>query len=187
MDFSSGRGEEQFVCRSGAAIRPPLKDTGVRRVRPPSPIARVDCSKVMGRAAPRERGVRGSCVAPPSTSGGSGSSVAARGRASRRVAGCVDQPPRGGGQTSPCGRRPRDVRSVFNTADRGEAKERLAKLVEKARRPAPQRAQWREANTCPRAWPSLHCPSRIAGVCARRMRSNDSTANCIVARALRRC
>ena len=32
----------------------------------------------------------------------------------------------------------RDLRSVFNTAERGEADERLAKLVEKYRRPAPE-------------------------------------------------
>lgn len=40
----------------------------------------------------------------------------------------------------------RDLRSVFNTADRGEANERLAKLVEKYRRPAPKLAEWMEAN-----------------------------------------
>ena len=40
----------------------------------------------------------------------------------------------------------RDLRSVFHTADRGEADERLAKLVEKYRRPAPKLADWIEAN-----------------------------------------
>jgi len=40
----------------------------------------------------------------------------------------------------------RDLRSVFNTADRGEADERLAKLVEKYRRPAPKLAEWMETN-----------------------------------------
>jgi putative transposase len=40
----------------------------------------------------------------------------------------------------------RDLRSVFNTAERGEAEERLAKLVEKYRRPAPKLAEWMEAN-----------------------------------------
>ena len=40
----------------------------------------------------------------------------------------------------------RDLRSVFNCADRGEADERLAKLVEKYRRPAPKLAEWMEAN-----------------------------------------
>ena len=40
----------------------------------------------------------------------------------------------------------RDLRSVFNTAERGEADERLAKLVDKYRRPAPKLAEWMEAN-----------------------------------------
>jgi transposase-like protein len=40
----------------------------------------------------------------------------------------------------------RDLRSVFNTSERGEADERLAKLVEKYRRPAPKLAEWMEAN-----------------------------------------
>ena len=40
----------------------------------------------------------------------------------------------------------RDLRSVFNCADRGQADERLAKLVEKYRRPAPKLAEWMEAN-----------------------------------------
>jgi putative transposase len=40
----------------------------------------------------------------------------------------------------------RDLRSVFNTAERGEADERLAKVVEKYRRPAPKLAEWMEAN-----------------------------------------
>jgi transposase-like protein len=40
----------------------------------------------------------------------------------------------------------RDLRSVFNSADRGEADERLAKLVEKYRRPAPKLAEWMETN-----------------------------------------
>ena len=40
----------------------------------------------------------------------------------------------------------RDLRSAFNAADRGEANERLAKLVEKYRRPAPKLAEWMEAN-----------------------------------------
>ncbi len=40
----------------------------------------------------------------------------------------------------------RDLRSVFNCADRGEADERLAKLVEKYRRPAPKLAEWMETN-----------------------------------------
>jgi len=39
----------------------------------------------------------------------------------------------------------RDLRSVFNASDRGEANERLAKLVEKYRRPAPKLAEWMEA------------------------------------------
>jgi transposase-like protein len=40
----------------------------------------------------------------------------------------------------------RDLRSVFNTSDRGEADERLAKLVAKYRRPAPKLAEWVETN-----------------------------------------
>jgi transposase-like protein len=40
----------------------------------------------------------------------------------------------------------RDLRSVFNTTERGEADERLAKLVDKYRRPAPKLAEWMEAN-----------------------------------------
>jgi putative transposase len=40
----------------------------------------------------------------------------------------------------------RDLRSVFNTAERGEAEERLAKVVDKYRRPAPKLAEWMEAN-----------------------------------------
>jgi len=40
----------------------------------------------------------------------------------------------------------RDLRSVFNTSEHGEADERLAKLVEKYRRPAPKLAEWMEAN-----------------------------------------
>jgi transposase-like protein len=40
----------------------------------------------------------------------------------------------------------RDLRSVLNTSERGEANERLAKLVEKYRRPAPKLAEWMEAN-----------------------------------------
>jgi len=40
----------------------------------------------------------------------------------------------------------RDLRSVFNTAERGEADERLAKLVEKYRCPAPKLAEWMETN-----------------------------------------
>ena len=40
----------------------------------------------------------------------------------------------------------RDLRSVFNSTERSEADERLAKLVEKYRRPAPQLAEWMEAN-----------------------------------------
>ncbi len=35
---------------------------------------------------------------------------------------------------------------MFNCAERGEADERLAKLVEKYRRPAPKLAEWMEAN-----------------------------------------
>jgi len=40
----------------------------------------------------------------------------------------------------------RDLRSVFNGTERAEAEERLAKLVEKYRRPAPRLAEWMEAN-----------------------------------------
>ena len=40
----------------------------------------------------------------------------------------------------------RDLRSVFNSTDRGEADERLAKLVEKYQRPAPKLAEWMETN-----------------------------------------
>lgn len=40
----------------------------------------------------------------------------------------------------------RDLRSVFNTTDRGEADERLAKLIEKYQRPAPKLAEWMETN-----------------------------------------
>ena len=40
----------------------------------------------------------------------------------------------------------RDLRSIFHTADRSEADERLAKLVEKHRRPAPRLAEWMETN-----------------------------------------
>ena len=40
----------------------------------------------------------------------------------------------------------RDLRSVFNTSDRSEADERLAKLVAKYRRPAPKLAEWMETN-----------------------------------------
>ena len=40
----------------------------------------------------------------------------------------------------------RDLRSIFNTTDGGEANERLAKLVEKYQRPAPKLAEWMEAN-----------------------------------------
>ena len=40
----------------------------------------------------------------------------------------------------------RDLRSIFHTADRSEADERLAKLVEKYRRPAPRLAEWMETN-----------------------------------------
>jgi putative transposase len=38
------------------------------------------------------------------------------------------------------------MRSVFNTTERGEANERLAKLVEKDQRLAPKLAEWMEAN-----------------------------------------
>jgi len=40
----------------------------------------------------------------------------------------------------------RDLRSVFDASDGAEAKERIAKLVEKYRRPAPKFAEWIEAN-----------------------------------------
>jgi transposase-like protein len=40
----------------------------------------------------------------------------------------------------------RDLRSVFNATDRAEAEERIQKLVEKYRRPAPRLAEWIEAN-----------------------------------------
>jgi transposase-like protein len=40
----------------------------------------------------------------------------------------------------------RDLRSVFNTADRREADERLAKLIDKYQRPAPKLAEWMETN-----------------------------------------
>ena len=40
----------------------------------------------------------------------------------------------------------RDLRSVFNSTERAEAEERLAKLVEKYQRPAPKLAEWMEAN-----------------------------------------
>jgi transposase-like protein len=40
----------------------------------------------------------------------------------------------------------RDLRSVFNANEDAEAKERIAKLVEKYRRPAPKLADWIEAN-----------------------------------------
>lgn len=40
----------------------------------------------------------------------------------------------------------RDLRSVFNCADRAEAGERLAKLVKKYQRPAPKLAEWMETN-----------------------------------------
>jgi putative transposase len=40
----------------------------------------------------------------------------------------------------------RDLRSVFNSTERAEADERLAKLVDKYRRPAPKLAEWMEAN-----------------------------------------
>jgi len=40
----------------------------------------------------------------------------------------------------------RDLRSVFNAADRAEADERLAKIVEKYRQSAPKLAEWMEAN-----------------------------------------
>jgi putative transposase len=41
---------------------------------------------------------------------------------------------------------PRDLRSVLHTSERGEADERLAKLVDKYRRPAPKLAEWMETN-----------------------------------------
>jgi transposase-like protein len=40
----------------------------------------------------------------------------------------------------------RDLRSAVNTAERGEAEERLAKRVEKYERPAPKLAEWMETN-----------------------------------------
>ncbi len=40
----------------------------------------------------------------------------------------------------------RDLRSVFNATERGEADERLAKLIEKYQRPAPKLAEWMETN-----------------------------------------
>ena len=40
----------------------------------------------------------------------------------------------------------RDLRSIFHTADRSEADERLAKLVEKYWRPTPRLAEWMETN-----------------------------------------
>ena len=40
----------------------------------------------------------------------------------------------------------RDLRSVFNATDHAEAEERIAKLVDKYRRPAPRLAEWIEAN-----------------------------------------
>ena len=40
----------------------------------------------------------------------------------------------------------RDLRSVFNAADGAEAQERIAKLANKYRRPAPKLAEWIEAN-----------------------------------------
>ena len=40
----------------------------------------------------------------------------------------------------------RDLRSVFHSTDRAEADERLAKLVDKYRRPAPKLAEWMETN-----------------------------------------
>ena len=40
----------------------------------------------------------------------------------------------------------RDLRSVFNATERGEAEERLAKLVEKYQRSAPKLAEWMETN-----------------------------------------
>jgi len=40
----------------------------------------------------------------------------------------------------------RDLRAVFHATDAAEAKERIAKLIEKYRRPAPKLAEWIEAN-----------------------------------------
>lgn len=40
----------------------------------------------------------------------------------------------------------RDLRSVFNSADRAEAQCRLKTVVEKYRQPAPKLAEWIEAN-----------------------------------------
>ena len=80
----------------------------------------------------------------------------------------------------------RDLRSVFNTSERGEADERLAKLVEKYRRPAPKLAEWMEANV-PQGLAFFAVPEPHR----RRLRTTNalerSTASSIGARASPRC